>query len=333
MKKIGRNRILVLLCAVMLIFSVSACSSQTPQPAAPAQPEPAPGAPPAEPVQMGIATATIGGAYYPMGQAVANVVNAHYSAVQLTAEVTNGALENNRLLDAGESALALTNADLAFFAVNGQAPYDKAMNVAAVGNLHPSVFHIITLGDSNIDGIEDFKGKKIAVGPAGGATIGLLENVLAEYGMTMDDVKPSYLPYTDGFTQLSDGNVDIALAVSGYPAAAVMEVSATKKIKFIQPGDTEFSNMITKFPYYSITTVPKDIYKLDADAKAVGIKNVLVCDKDVDDDTIYNIAKALYDNLDELIANNQVAAQIDTSSLEDTSIPLHPGAKKYFDEK
>lgn len=326
--KMGRKNLGILLCVLLMVFSVTACSSQPSQPAQPNQP-----AAPAAPIQMGLATATIGGAYYPMGQAVANVVNAHYDAVQLTAEVTNGALENNRLLDAGESALALTNADLAFFAANGEKPYEKTMNIAAVGNLHPSVFHIITMGDSNINSIADFKGKKIAAGPAGGATIGLLENVLAEYGMTMNDVKPSYLPYTDGFTQLSDGNVDIALAVSGYPAAAVMEVSATKKIKFIQPGDAELDNLMKKFPYYSITTVPKDVYKLDADAKAIGIKNVLVCDKNVDDETIYNIAKALYDNLDELIENNKVAAQIDPATLAETSIELHPGAQKYFNEK
>lgn len=323
--KSWKKRSMILACLLIIAFAFTACSSS--QPAQPAQPV----AP--KVTQLGIATATVGGAYYPMGQAIANVVNNHYKAVQLTAEVTNGALENNRLLDKGESALALTNADLGFFAVNGEKPYEKKMNIAAIGNLHPSVFHIITLANSPIKSIKDFKGKKIAVGPAGGATIGLLENVLAEYGLTMKDVKPSYLPYTDGFTQLSDGNVDIALAVSGYPAAAVMEVSTTKKIKFIEPGEAEFKKMLEKFPYYSVINVPKDIYKLESDAKAIGIKNLFICKKDLDVDTVYNITKALYDNLKELIDNNKVAAQIDAATLRETSIELHPGAKKYFDEK
>lgn len=323
-----RKTWMILACVLLISFIFTACSSSQPsQPAQPAKPETP------KVTQMGIATATIGGAYYPMGQAIANVVNNHYKAVQLTAEVTNGALENNRLLDGGESAFAITNADLGFFAANGLKPYDKKMNIASVGNLHPSVFHIITLANSPIKSISDFKNKKIAVGPAGGATIGLLENVLAEYGMTIKDVKPSYLPYTDGFTQLSDGNVDIALAVSGYPAAAVMEVSTTKKIKFIEPGEAEFKKLLEKFAYYSQVAVPKDVYKLDNDAKAIGIKNLFVCSKDLDNDTVYNVAKALYENVNELIENNKVAAQMDVSTLSETSVELHPGAKKYFDEK
>lgn len=283
--------------------------------------------------QYGLATATVGGAFYPMGQAIANVVNAHYKGVVLNAEVTNGALENNRLINDEESAFAITNADLAFYAANGQKPYDKKLDVVAVGSLHPSVLHIITLADSPINSIKDLKGKRVAVGPAGGASLGAMENILKEYGMTLADIKPSYLAYTDGFTQMSDGNIDVALAMSGYPAAAVMEVTATKKIKFLEIDADIFDKMLEKYSYYTKATVPKDVYKLDKDATAIGISNLLVCKSTLDEETVYNVTKALYDNIEELKANNKTAAQIDTASIGKTSIPLHPGAKKYFDEK
>lgn len=285
------------------------------------------------PVQMGVATATVGGAYYPMGQAIANVVNAHYDGVVLNAEVTNGALENNRLVNNGESALGITNADLAYYAYNGEKPYDAKQDIVALGNLHPSVFHIITLADSSIKSIEDLKGKRVACGPAGGASIGIMENILAEYGMSFDDIIPSYLPYTDGYTQMSDGNVDVALATSGYPAAAVMEVTATNKIRFLEVEPSIMEGLLEKYPYYTDANIPKDIYKLDADVTAIGISNVLVARSDMDEEIAYGIAKALYDNIAELKENNKTAEQIDETKLSETSIPLHPGAKRYFDEK
>ena len=278
-------KVLCLITALVVLFAGCA-QKQTPK---------GPGVS-SEPIQMGIVTATVGGAFYPMGQAIASVVNNNFDGVVLNAEVTDGALENNRLINDGEAALGITNADLAYYAYNGLAPYDKKLNVVALGNLHPSVFHIITLANSSINGIEDLKGKRIACGPAGGASIGILENILAEYGMSFDDIKPSYLPYSDGFSQLADGNVDVALATSGFPAAAVMEVAAIKEIKSIDIKPDIFANMLEKYPYYSDAVVPKDIYKLKADATVLGISNLLVCTPDMDEELAYNITKALYDN-------------------------------------
>lgn len=281
----------------------------------------------------GIATAPVGGAFYTVGQAIANVVNAHYSGANLNAEVTNGALENNRLVSSGEVAFGITNSDLAYYAHMGTKPYEGKQDIAAVGNLHPSILHLITLESSSINSIQDLKGKRVAVGPAGGAGHGMLSNILEENGMTLDDITPIYLAFSDGFTQLADGNMDAALAVSGYPAAAVMEISAIKNIKFIPIDEQSLANLTAKFPYYSKYVVPKSVYSTPEDFSAIGIVNVLICNPSMDENTVYNIAKALYDNLDELKANNKSAAQIDEETLADTSIPLHPGAKKYFDEK
>jgi len=325
-KKMG-----LILLSLMLVLTLvlAGCTKTEPSKTEPSKTEPEK----AKSVQLGVATATVGGAYYPMGQAIANVVNSHYDGVVLNAEVTNGALENNRLINDGESALGITNADLAYYAASGQKPYEKKQDVVAVGNLHPSVFHIITLADSPIKGIEDLKGKRVAVGPAGGASIGIMENILKEYGMSFNDISPSYLPYSDGFSQLSDGNIDVALATSGFPAAAVMEIAATKAIKFMEVEESKFKNMLDQYPYYTDAVVSKDVYKLDKDTKAIGISNLLVCKSDMDEDIVYNITKALYDNIQELKENNKTAEQIDTSKLSETSIPLHPGAQKYFDEK
>lgn len=286
-----------------------------------------------DPVSVGIATATIGGAFYPVGQAIASVVEKHVDYVTMTPEVTNGAVENPRLIHSGDSEFAITNSDVGFFAYNGMAPYEEKLDIVALGNLHPSVFHIIVLDDSPIKDIPDLKGKKVAIGPAGGGTLNLLPVVFEQYGMTLDDINPSYLPYTDGFQQLADGNVDAALALGGYPAAAVLEVSTTQKVRFLSVGDEQFKGIMDEYPYYSKTVVPKDVYGLDEDAAAVGIKNLLICRSGMDEQLVYDVAKAIYDHLDELAAINKNAAQIEDETAGETAIPMHPGAEKYFKER
>ena len=283
---------------------------------------------------MTLATATIGGAYYPVGQAMTSVINKYVTSISLTPEVTNGAVENPRLVGDGNTDFGITNANTAYFAFNGQKPYNKKIeNLAALGNLHPSVFQIVVLAKSKINSVTDLKGKKVAVGPAGGGTLPLLQSVLSEYGMKMDDIKANYLPYTDGFTQLGDGNLDAAIALGGYPTAAVMEIATTQKIRLVVPDQDKFTALLKKYPYYSRIVIPKEVYKQEADVPCVGINNIFFTKKSMDEKLVYEITKALYDHLDELGATNATARQIDRKNLSQTPIPLHPGAKRYFDSK
>jgi TRAP transporter TAXI family solute receptor len=283
---------------------------------------------------MTLATASIGGAYYPMGQALSSIINKYVTDISVTPEVTNGAVENPRLVGDGNTDFGITNANTAFFAFNGQKPYSKKIeNLASLGNLHPSVFQIVVLNRSNIKSFADLKGKKVAVGPAGGGTLPILQSIFAEYGMKMDDIKANYLPYTDGFTQVGDGNLDAAIALGGYPMAAVMEIGTTQKIRLIVLEEDRFKNLVTRYPYYSRIVVPKDVYKQEKDIPCIGINNIFFTKKSMDTKLVYDVTKAIYDHLDELAAAFDTAKQMDRRSLSQTPIPLHPGAKKYFDEK
>jgi TRAP transporter TAXI family solute receptor len=283
-------------------------------------------------VQVNIATASIGGAYYAVGQEISNLVNGHSDLVSMSPEVTAGSVENPRLIGSGDADFGMTNANLAFAAYNGESPYSK-LDVLAVGNLHPSVFHIITLASSDIDGLADLKGKKIAVGPAGGGTLPILTLLLEQVGLSIDDITPSYLSYSDGFTQLSDGNVDVALALSGYPASSVMEIAATKKIRFVNIDPAILANVSETYKYYSSINVPSSDYKLDADATALGINNVLLVRADLDEQTVYEVTKAIYENLEEFAQNNATAKQINADTISETIIPLHAGAQEFYAER
>ncbi|TYP49801.1 TAXI family TRAP transporter solute-binding subunit [Thermosediminibacter litoriperuensis] len=287
----------------------------------------------AEIKHLSIGTASMGGAYFPIGQEISNLVTKYVQGIEMTPEVTGGALENPRLVSNSDVEFGLTNANLAYFAANGTSPYEGKLEVSAVASLYPSVFHIITMADSPINSISDLKGKKIAVGPAGGGTLPILEALLEEYGLKLDDIVANYLSYNDGFMQLADGNVDVALALSGYPASAVVEISTSKKIKFINIDDDKLNNIIEKYPYYSKVVVPKDVYKLGNDATAIGVPNVLIVNSKLDEQLVYNVTKAIFDHLDEFKEANATAKQINIETAPNTPIPLHPGAKKYFEER
>jgi len=282
--------------------------------------------------ELRIGTASLGGAFYPVGQGIANLVTEHVDGVSMVPVVTQGAVQNPRLVASGETDLGITNANLLYLAVNGEKPFAEALEIAPIGALHPSILHIVTLDGSPIETFADLKGKRLAVGPAGGGTLSFLTRLLEVYGMSPSDITPSFLSYADGFSQLSDGNVDAALALSGYPTSAVMQTQATNKLKFVKIADDKLAEMLEKYPYYSKVDLPKDVYGLDEDAVVLGVNNVLIAPASMDEDRAYAITKAVYGHLDAFGEENANAKQIKLSDSLDLAVPLHPGAQRFFDE-
>lgn len=175
--------------------------------------------------------------------------------------VTGGSVQNPRLIGTNEVETAITNNNLAVLAIKGKGPFKSgAIELSAIAALHPSVLHMIVMGDSDIETFEDLKGKRVAIGPAGGGTLGFLNFLLPLHDMTLDDFTPSFLSYSDGFSQLTDGNVDAAFALSGYPAGAVMQASAGNTLKFISFSDGMLEQALAKNSAFAAIDVPADVY-------------------------------------------------------------------------
>lgn len=281
--------------------------------------------------KLRIGTASLGGAYYPMGQALSNMVIKHAEGYEMVPIVTGGGAENPRLVDSGEVDLGIAPASLSFLAVAGKGPYKDPLNITAMGTLHSSILHMVTLPGSGIEGIEDLKGKRIAIGPAGGGTISILRNLLSLYDMKIEDTTPSFLSYSDGFSQLADGNVDASFALAGFPTSAVMQTGATKELKFIELGDEMMDKLTENFPYYSNVSVPADVYKTPNDITVIGSANMLIASADMDEAQATVLLESIYGNLDDLIAENALAKQIVPVESLNLPIPLHPAATKYFE--
>lgn len=284
--------------------------------------------------ELRIGTASLGGAFYPMGQSISNVVNEHAgNDISMVPIVTGGSVQNPNLIATGEVEIAITNNNLAVLATKGVGPYSAtgAIDIGAVAALHPSVLHMVVLADSDIQTIEDLRGKSVAVGPAGGGTLGFVNFLFPLHDMTIEDITPSFVSYSDGFSQLTDGTVDAALALSGYPAGAMMQASAGSDLRFISFSEGKLDAALEANAAYLAVEVAADVYGTDAPGMLIGVNNMLVAPNDLDAATVEAVTAAIFDNLAELQAENANARQIDPAMSLNLAIPLHPGAQAYFD--
>ncbi len=284
--------------------------------------------------ELRIGTASLGGAFYPMGQSIANIVNKYAGDdISMVPIVTGGSVQNPNLIASGEVEIAITNNNLAVLATRGAGPYSAAgpIDIGAVAALHPSVLHMVVLADSDIRSIEDLRGKSVAVGPAGGGTLGFVNFLFPLHGMTIDDITPSFVSYSDGFSQLTDGTVDAALALSGYPAGAVMQAAAGADLRFISFSEGMLDTALEANDAYVAVELGADVYGMEEGGTLIGVNNMLVAPNSLDAATVQAVTAAIFDNLEEFQAENAYARQIDPAMTQQLAIPLHAGAQAYFD--
>lgn len=283
--------------------------------------------------QLTIGTASAGGAFYPIGTGLAEVITQHVEPLYVTAEITGGSVENVILTGTGECDLAISNADHVADGIAGRGSYDTAYDVNAICSLHASILHIVTLGNTGVKSVEDLRGKKVAVGPAGGGSIPMITAVLEAYGMTFDDITPTYVSYDDGITQLKDGQVDAALVGAGYPSSSVLALQATDKVVMVPLSEEAMDKISENNPAYSKVVVPADTYGMDSDVIVLGVRNLVYCTPDLSEDTVYAITKALYENLAEVQSYHNALTSVTQETMVDVSgVPLHPGAERFYKE-
>lgn len=287
-------------------------------------------------IPIAVATASMGGTYYPVGVGIAEILNTKVASVEARVEVTGGTVENPGLVNSGNSEIGLANTDMAYYALNGQSPFKEKMpNLRGLFNgLAPGVVHYVVMENSGINKLADLKGKRIAVGPQGNSTSLFFRNVILELGMTWEDIKPSYLSFSDGVSALIDGKVDMAIVAAGLPSPAIKEIAATKKAFKILEFDNEFASaFLKKYPFYIRYNIPASTYGLKADVQTVATQNMVMINSLLNEKLVYEITKAIFENIDILYKSHPSATNVKLESAWNTPIPLHPGAEKYFKEK
>jgi TRAP transporter TAXI family solute receptor len=283
--------------------------------------------------QFNWAAAGVGGAYYPLSIAIGKVIEKHVPEVKITIETTGGGVENARLVGAGDNDLGMANSNFNYFALKGMDPYKKAYKLYSAGYLYAASLHIIVPAHSPIKSIKDFKGKKIAIGPAGGGTIGVFRDILPFYGMKETDMKLSFISFSDGTRALTDGSVDVNMLIAGAPAAAAKELSETTKVRFISVEEDVIKKLREKYGYYVRIVFPKAMFKTAEDVVAVGGGVEWIVRDGISEDLIYKMVKAVFEHLGEIATSHPQGKEINLETAPMTAIPLHPGAIKYYREK
>jgi TRAP transporter TAXI family solute receptor len=288
-----------------------------------------------------IGTGSVTGVYYPTGGAICKLVNKDRNEhnVRCSVESTGGSIYNVNTIRSGELDFGVVQSDWQFHGYNGtskfeeQGPYPK---LRAVFSLHTEPFNIIAREDANINNVSDLAGKRVNIGNPGSGDRATMSVVMDAMGWTNESFKlASELKGSERSQALCDNKIDAFIYMVGHPNGSIKEATTSCDAKLVPATGAAIDKIVADNPYYAYSSVPAGMYRgSDEDVKSFGVAATMVTTSDVSDDVVYAVTKAVFDNFDTFKRLHPAFANLQKENMikDGLSIPLHPGAEKYYRE-
>ena len=282
--------------------------------------------------RISIGTGGTGGLFYIIGAGVADLLNQHMPDAFARAEVTGASVENIRRVAADQMTFGFSSSSTLYEASVGEGPFEEALPVAAMAYLYPAVLQVATTADTGIETLADLAGKRVNLGPPGSNAAVLGQRLLEAHG-AFDPANVQFISYNEGTAALMNGTLDATVVLAGAPTAALIDLGAQRDMRLIPIDADAAAPMIAQYPFYQYYEIPAGTYAgQDEAVLAINDPATIFTVESVPEETVYNITKAIFDNLEELGTVHPQAGAIALATATNTPIQLHPGAQRYFDE-
>ena len=276
----------------------------------------------------------IGGTFYTVASGFARILteDAGYSA---SVEVGNGSTHNVQLVDAGQTDFGITNASVFYAGMNGEgwAKGKKYQNGRLLFGMQLSYLHFWTLKSTGLKSLDDLNGRIVNLSAKGSGA-----DVTGRKILALLDIKPDKITnvgHNDANQLMQDGLAHAALTAGGLPHPAVSALAATHEIAVFGVGGKQVDVFLKANPALSHAILPKGTYRgVTYDVPTVGDWNIMLVNKNLSDEKVYQVMKATFAHIDKWIAVHASAKETKPENIKGLmQYPIHPGAMRYYKEQ
>ena len=269
----------------------------------------------------------VGGDWYSLGGSIGEIVKRTVPGVQVTV-TTGGGISNGPMIEKGKADMGLSQAMLYHAQENGLEPYaslPKAKNLSAIGYVgYVLQAYFLVKDDSPLKSIEHAT-PELAV-----------RRLLAEYGVTYEDIeswggKISFVGFAEAEGMISDGHCDVYV---GPVLGAIVQMVTTNKMRLLPWKESVIDEVCRKYAYDK-QLLPKGKYNfVEKDTPCMAESNIILVRKDMPEELVYNITRAICENADTIRASGPTYTGFNAEHMvQNVGGAFHPGAERYFREQ
>ncbi|MEO0990860.1 MAG: TAXI family TRAP transporter solute-binding subunit [Pseudomonadota bacterium] len=287
-----------------------------------------------------------------LGQAItmatfANVVTDNIDGIEV--EVSGGGAATLHMMEVGRGNLdmSMTSPVIYNLMAAGKAMYAKepeapalAENVRLLMWFPYGQYHFAVRADSDIEVLDDLEGATVFLGPQGGgaynAARGWIESTTGL--VAGEDYEAIKANWQTGFQAFLDGKIDVYTNGCLDPCGQFIQFTETEDIRFIEPEDSSHADVdewLGPFRYREeIAAGQYDGQKNDAAVTSFNTAVGIAVRADVDEETVYQMTKAFWDNIDQVTSDAPwaKALSVEFAARQQGQMQLHPGAARYYAE-
>ncbi|MCU0592154.1 MAG: TAXI family TRAP transporter solute-binding subunit [Desulfobacterales bacterium] len=285
---------------------------------------------------LAMGTTQSSSSHYGYFVAVAKVLNARVPDVNVSVVETGASVDNINRIKKGDLDLGMTTIHLQYQAYHGMGVWqDKPIKDQYVMWVYqPAPQNFVVREDSGVKTVYDLAGKPFNPGIRGSATEKTVEAILDALGVAPEFYRGGT---EDTVAGIKDkrlvGYVKSGAGVSTLDASS-MDIATFTPIRLLNFTAEDIKKVQAKYPYLSPISIPKGIYKDSPAYQTFAMLIGTVVKKDLSEDLVYRMVKAACEGFDEQVAAypSIKGTNLPQLTVETCTVPLHPGAIKYYRE-
>lgn len=296
---------------------------------------------------MGAAEITIGtgsseGIYYQAGRAMCRLVNATTDdhGIICAPKTSDGSISNLEQIRDGVLAIGLAQSDWQFHAFRGTDRFGAAgpdTNLRSLFALHGEPFTVVARADSGITTFDNLRGKRVNLGNPGSGQHATMDVVMAAKGWDKSVFSlANELPASQQAMALCQNRIQAMIYTVGHPNPSVAHAASACNARMVEVKGPEIDRLVDENLFYAYTVVPGGLYAGNPEAVTTfGVKATVVVSSTLDTDTVYQVAKAVFEQLERFREMHPAFANLDPAKMvsEGLTAPLHEGARRYYIER
>lgn len=289
--------------------------------------------------------------YYPVGGVIANAISnppgsrpcdeggsCGVPGLIASAVSSRGSVDNVNAIISGLRDSGFAQSDVAYWAYTGTGTMDgqePAKDLRTIAALFEEHIHLVAMKESGINSVADLKGKRVSLDEPGSGTYVDANLILEANGLSVGDITAEALKGAAAAEGLRNGKIDAFFAVAGYPTGGIVELASSAAIKLVPIDGPGAKALTDKYGFFAQSEIPAGTYEGVDAASTVAVGAQWFTSATKDEELIYNITKALWnDNSRKLldVGHAKGASITPATALAGVGVPLHPGAERFYKE-
>ncbi|MGC1497393.1 MAG: TAXI family TRAP transporter solute-binding subunit [Sulfitobacter sp.] len=289
--------------------------------------------------------------YYPVGGVIANAISkppgsrecdgggsCGVEGLIASAVSSRGSVDNVNAIISGLRNSGFAQSDVAYWAYTGTGTMEgkePAADLRTIAALFEEHIHLVALKDSGINSVADLKGKRVSLDEPGSGTYVDANLIMEANGLTVDDVTAEALKGGAASEALRNGKIDAFFVVAGYPTGSLVELASAAEIKLVPIDGAGAEALTSKYGFFAASDIPAGAYEGVDATPTVAVGAQWFTSAKEDDELIYNITKALWNEQSRTlldVGHAKGKTITPDTALAGVGVPLHAGAERFYKE-